>query len=381
MPIDYQSLLLAIVFSGAAISLTLLAAWNAGRRDRFLLSWAIGMLVLSAASTVFSVHVDSPTPVAGALSFSLLSAGFAIVYGAARQFRGVPAPFRQAAAFGLPTVLLVLFAFGIGASGVGMIIANLFAGAILLAAAAEFWRCREEAPGLITSLCGLYVITAASFALCGLVLLAEQRFVVIGMPDNWAEDVNVLVSLMGITGIGAISIALNYSRLAQRHLADARTDPLTGLLNRRSLLDTHAVLAPGTALVAFDLDNFKSVNDRFGHAVGDRLLQRFAQCIVEALPAAATGARIGGEEFVVILPDTTPAVATRVAENIRTAFESVCVAAETAVVRRSVSAGIAVAGEYSVGFDEVLRQADVALYAAKRDGRNRVRAAAPQLAA
>ncbi|WP_162783604.1 GGDEF domain-containing protein [Devosia naphthalenivorans] len=381
MLFDYQSLLLAILFSGGAMSLTLLAAWFAAKNDKFLLTWSAGMLVLTAAVGAFNFYAETLSPYVGAFSFVLLTSGLAVVYGAARQFRRARAPFGYAAAFGAPTAVLVTVPFLLGYAGIGIIIANLFSGLMLVMAAALFWQCRSEARGLIAAMCGLYVAAGISFALCGLVLLAERRFVLVGMPDNWAEDLNVMVSLMGITGIGAISTALNHSRLAQRHLLEARTDTLTGLVNRRSLLDTHATLEPQTALIAFDLDNFKSVNDRYGHAVGDRLLVAFANCIIENLPPEATGARIGGEEFVAILPRTAAATAVLVAEKIREAFETTSLRAEDDIVQRTVSAGVAATSNSPGSFEDVLRRADDALYVAKRDGRNRVRVEGPRLVA
>lgn len=381
MLFDYQSLLLAIIFSGAAMSLTLLAAWFAAKNDRFLLSWSVGMLVLTAAVAAFNIYAETHSPYVGPLSFVLLTSGFAVVYGAARQFSKARAPFGHAVAFGAPTAALVAVPFLVGYAGVGIIFANLFSGLMLIMASAQFWRCRPEARGLISAMCGLYVAVGISFALCGLVLLIERRFVLVGMPDNWAEDLNAMVSLMGITGIGAISTALNHSRLAQRHLLEARTDTLTGLVNRRSLLDTHATLEPQTALIAFDLDNFKSVNDRYGHAVGDRLLRAFADCVTKIMPPEATGARIGGEEFVAILPGTATATAVLVAEKIREAFEAISVRAENDIVQRTVSAGVASTSNSSDSFEDVLRRADDALYVAKRDGRNRVRVEGPRLVA
>ena len=381
MLFDYQSLLLAIIFSGAAMSLTLRAAWFAAREDRFLLTWSVGMLVLTTAVAAFHIYAQTRSPIVGPLSFVLLTSGFAVVYGAARQFRKAHAPFGHAAAFGVPAAMLVTLPFLFGYAGIGIIFANLFAGVMLVMASLQFWQCRSEARGLISGMCGLYVATGISFALCGIVLLAERRFVLVGMPDNWAEDLNALVSLMAITGIGAISTALNHSRLAQRHLLEARTDTLTGLVNRRSLLDTHAMLEPQTALIAFDLDNFKSVNDRYGHAVGDRLLKAFADCVIDTLPPEATGARVGGEEFVVVLPGTTAATAAYVADKIRQVFEAASVSAENDIVRRTVSAGVADTSDAPASFEDVLRRADDALYVAKRDGRNRVRIEGPRLVA
>jgi diguanylate cyclase (GGDEF)-like protein len=378
---DYQSLLLAIVFSGAAMSLTLLAAWFAAKEDKFLLTWSLGMFVLIAAVAAFKIYSETHSSFVGPLSFTMLSSGFALVYAASRQFSGAEKPFASAALLGAATVFLVVPPFLLSFEGVGIILANLFSALLLFMTAAQFWRCRSDAVGLISGMCGLYVATGISFALCGVVLLAEQRFSFVGMPDNWAEDLNAFISLMAIAGIGAISTAVNHLRSAQRHMLDARTDSLTGLVNRRSLLDTHSRLEPGTALIVFDIDKFKSVNDRHGHAAGDRLLKSFARCVTDVMPPAAIGARIGGEEFVIVLPATTLETAVFIANKVRQAFEGTILRVDNHPIHRTVSAGVASSGETPSSFEDVLRRADDALYIAKGEGRNTVRGEIARFAA
>src|SRR5690606_12280864 len=118
-------------------------------------------------------------------------------------------------------------------------------------------------------------------------------------PDNWVEDINLVVCLIGITCIGALSLALNQSRLARSHRQEAMTDPLTVLPNRRAMYERHFRTLPrGTAVIAFDLDRFKEINDRFGHAVGDEVLRHFAMTLRSNVRPSDTVARIGGEEFV-----------------------------------------------------------------------------------
>lgn len=186
--------------------------------------------------------------------------------------------------------------------------------------------------------------------------------------------------------IGALSLLLNRSRLARRLHRETMTDPLTGLSNRRALFALHGQkpLAANTAVVMFDLDHFKSVNDRFGHAAGDQVLERFAATLRRYARQSDMTVRVGGEEFVMILPEITVEMARLVAEDVRTAFAFACAFAAIADVRGehhcTVSAGVAVSGGQGQSFDEVLHSGDEALYTAKQNGRNRVALTALRLA-
>lgn len=156
------------------------------------------------------------------------------------------------------------------------------------------------------------------------------------------------------------------------------TDPLTGLCNRRSLLELagHEVARArrhGTplALLVLNMDHFKAINDRQGHAEGDRVLVRLADCLRGELRASDVAGRLGGEEFAVVLPDSPLAGALEVAERIRRCVET---AREARPPCATVSIGVAelLPGE---SLDDLLRRADRALYGAKATGRNRIVAA------
>jgi diguanylate cyclase (GGDEF)-like protein len=144
---------------------------------------------------------------------------------------------------------------------------------------------------------------------------------------------------------------------------DAETDPLTELANRRTFGRALETLQPEDAVVIVDLDHFKSVNDRFGHDVGDRTLRALAHCLQRATRQVDTVARYGGEEFALVLPDSGARGAQVVLDRMRTGWAS-----GGAVT--TFSAGIAV---HQNGDDphETLRRADAALYCAKETGRDR----------
>lgn len=156
-------------------------------------------------------------------------------------------------------------------------------------------------------------------------------------------------------------------------------DYLTGLANRRAFFDaagheldrSRAAPRP-TALVLIDADHFKAINDRHGHPGGDVVLQHLSGQLRQSFREVDVVARIGGEEFAVLLPSTGLEAALEAAGRLRAAVAAAPAAYDGAAIAYTVSAGVAVAPDGAAGIDLLLRQADRALYAAKRAGRNRV---------
>ena len=142
----------------------------------------------------------------------------------------------------------------------------------------------------------------------------------------------------------------------------ARTDALTGLLNRRALDDRLAEARDGDAIVMCDLDHFKDLNDRDGHAAGDRVLAEFGALLTAALRGQDAAGRYGGEEFVLILAETSPEAALDVLLRMRAAWFS-------AQPGLTFSSGIAAVAD-STPSAVALAAADEALYASKQAGRN-----------
>ncbi|WP_338771355.1 diguanylate cyclase [Massilia sp. METH4] len=157
------------------------------------------------------------------------------------------------------------------------------------------------------------------------------------------------------------------------------SDHLTGVANRRGFFHA-AELELGRArrfprpvsLALFDLDHFKRVNDAHGHPVGDAVLREFAQALRNAFRAVDVVARLGGEEFAVLLPSTETEQACAVAKRLLATVEGLTVRVDGVAVAFTVSAGVAGWKPRLGGIDDLLKRADRALYAAKADGRNRV---------
>ena len=169
-------------------------------------------------------------------------------------------------------------------------------------------------------------------------------------------------------------------RTVTAHKNAASMDPLTGMFNRRGFAEaTSRVIEreanggrPVTVMI-FDIDHFKSINDRFGHPAGDEILKLFAAVVVNSLRISDLSGRIGGEEFAALLPCSLEE-AVIVAERVREAFEGSGIVDDTGPVATTVSIGVA-GGPAGTELEVLLAAADTALYQAKRSGRNRVEAA------
>jgi diguanylate cyclase (GGDEF)-like protein len=160
---------------------------------------------------------------------------------------------------------------------------------------------------------------------------------------------------------------------------DAATDALTGHWNRRALdeilklqVERHVTGDRPLSILMLDIDFFKNINDEFGHLVGDDVLRAFAQKLSEFLRADDSCARFGGEEFVVVLPETSLSTAMEVAERIRKGVAQ-CPLLDKPRVQATVSIGVA-AMERGQSIGELFANADAAVYLAKNEGRNRVSA-------
>ena len=166
------------------------------------------------------------------------------------------------------------------------------------------------------------------------------------------------------------------ARLAQ----DALTDPVSGLANRRAFLallerqvSAHADQGTGGCVALFDIDHFKQVNDTYGHPAGDQVLRTFAEVARRSVRGDDEVARIGGEEFAVLLPDIGIDQAELVCDRLRQAFSSAVTRCEGQAIRVTVSGGVA---PLAMGAEQTLAAADRALYRAKHAGRNQLALAA-----
>ena len=237
---------------------------------------------------------------------------------------------------------------------------------VALMAVASWGRSSERPPGRMDG-----------WGLLAVPLLFAATSVALLLASSLSDQPDALVVWLATATIcfALARTALTFREL--RHLAEARqqagTDELTGLANRRALLeqvgatagDLDAGTCPRFALLLIDLDRFKEINDSFGHPVGDQLLRLIGPRLSQALARGGTVARMGGDEFAVLLRGADEAAASRVAREfnvaLREAFEL-----EGMPLHIDASIGIALAPEHGATTSVLLQRADLAMYAAKR---------------
>ncbi len=200
----------------------------------------------------------------------------------------------------------------------------------------------------------------------------------IGVHPRWTidEPSPVIATLALLAGVVSIVWALQAAEL--HHRDEAILDPLTGLLNRHALVPrfveiSHQARLTGqpVSMVLCDVDGFKAVNDEHGHDRGDAVLRDIAYVLRKRLRSFELVYRLGGEEFLIVLPGVGVLPAQATAERLRAAVEE----ARPTDIPITISLGVSAAGGAQVDYDELFRAADSALYEAKRAGRNRVIAA------
>ncbi|TIO75683.1 MAG: GGDEF domain-containing protein [Mesorhizobium sp.] len=371
--LDFSSLLLAAALSGTCLSITMFVIWFTTPRGRFILTVACGMLVLVAHVVLFWRYTKDASPWLCQIVLALLSLGFLVICLSAMQYLGFH-HYRRAIVPTLAAMAACAAFTYLGFDGIGFLITYSAVTALLAAIGTMFWMKGDHDRRILLVVSFLSGACGVSFALCGLVLLVQGQWVLGAAPDNWAERLNSVVAVACMTGLGALTLSLHHLQAQIELKAETMTDPLTGLMNRRALNELYGdrSFGPFMAVAMFDLDHFKMTNDVFGHPVGDQVLCRFAAVVKKYGRTGVDAFRLGGEEFALVISRMTPEKAHDMASRICVAFGTEIVPTHRGPLRSSVSGGMGFGGADGRTLDEVLAEADAALYAAKRGGRNRV---------
>lgn len=381
MSLDISTLYLVATLVAAMLGALLLFFW---RQEKIpaLGWWGAAYLVGALSIGVWALagaRLGSPVLLAvNVIGF----AACGMVWTAARVFHG-RAPnwaglFAGAVAWAITNVAL-----GAGPMFLHTVIGAGIVVAYATATASELWSDRRRSmqarwPTIIIPLLHGAVLMLP-IMLGGLLSGPDEAFTT---SNTWVVIFAIELVLYAVGTVFIIFMMVN-DRTVRAHKAAASIDPLTGLLNRRGfseatarMIDREAKAGRPITVMIFDIDHFKSINDRFGHPAGDEVLKLFAAVMNANLRITDLIGRIGGEEFAAMLPCTMDETLVA-ADRVREAFQNCGIEVDDAPVATTVSIGVA-GGPANTELDVLLASADTALYRAKRGGRNRVETAAEE---
>lgn len=379
MNLDVNTLFMVTIYVEAILGLLLLFAWVQNTAIRAVAWWGFAHLIRAASVVLFGMYGAAPDLITIDLANALLFTAFAVTWTGARVFDGRPAEPVYLVTGAVLWLLVCRLPVLADAVETRAMIASGIITAYTWLTAYEFWRGRSEQ--LVSRWPAIFML----FAHGALFLLRTPLVAVLPWsPSNhmlgsvWLTVLSFEALLFTIS-IAFILLAMAKERTELRHRTAAMVDPLTGIANRRSFLQDAALLAKRhgvnprpTAVLLIDLDHFKSINDRFGHALGDRVLEIFTDTARQSVRSSDLLGRLGGEEFSAVLYDTSCDKAVAVAERIRESFAQASQEVDGRPVCATVSIGLVHCQGAVLDVPELLAQADQALYYAKERGRNRV---------
>lgn len=387
MNLDINTLFLVTIHVEAILGLLLLFVWAQNTAISAVAWWGFAHLLRAASVMLFGFYGSVSTLISIDLANALLFTSFALTWTGARVFdhhRPQPILLFGGAAIWLIACRIPGFA---QAYDVRVLMSSAIITTYTWATAYEFWCGRSEP--LVSRWPAIFML----FAHGALYLLQTP----LGAMLPWSPTGNQVFASVWLTvlsfeallftiSIAFILLAMAKERAEYRHKTASLIDPLTGVANRRAFLqDGEALLKRQAtdprpiAVMLLDLDHFKSINDRFGHAIGDRVLEIFADVAGSSMRHVDLFGRLGGEEFAALLRDTTHERALAVAEQIRADFATATRDVQGRPIVATVSIGIVISHDAVLDLSALLAQADHALYRAKDSGRDRVEIASIEL--
>jgi diguanylate cyclase (GGDEF)-like protein len=384
MHLDPNTLSLVTIYVEAILGLLLLFAWIQNTGIRAVAWWGCAHLLATFSLVLYRMSGTVPDLVSLDVANVILLTTFAITWTGARLFND-----RSPSMAGLLAGAVIWLVLCRIPPFAGLLHDRILIGSAIIAAyiwltAYEF--CRGKAEPLVSRWPAILILFAyGSLLLLRRVPMGSSADQVFG--SVWPNVLGVDALLFAIS-VAFILLAMARERTELRHKLAAMLDPLTGITNRRTFFHQAAQFAqrqlanpPPLTVLLLDLDHFRSINDRFGDAIGDRVLQVFAKAASAQLGPADLIARIGGEEFGVVLSDAAGEQALSTAERIRLEFADAARYVDGELVGATVSIGMAVSAGGVIEIPLLLTQADQALGRAKARGRNRVEVAELALAA
>ncbi|KAB1075759.1 GGDEF domain-containing protein [Methylobacterium planeticum] len=382
MRLDTPTLLLVTVVVTFMVGTLFLLSWGQARRTHALAIWGVAHLGGACASALLALRGVIPDWASIGVANTVMIGAYGLIWSGVRAFEGRRLRLDIALSGGALWGLLCLVPAFYGSMAARVILASAIAGGFCAAGALDVWRGRAEAlvsryPAIV--LLGAYAVLY--WVRVPLALVAPLPSAGAVMDSPWLA-ILCFGGMLFTVAIAFTFMALTKERAEREQRQAADTDPLTGIASRRAFVAAaEALLADPdrpVSLLLFDLDHFKSINDAYGHAVGDGVLVGFCCTAQALLPPGALLGRMGGEEFACVIPDHGPEAALARATLVRGALAHLAVPALPRL-RVGTSVGVATSEASGRDFDTLLRRADDALYRAKRNGRNRVEISVPPL--
>jgi diguanylate cyclase (GGDEF)-like protein len=373
MSLDVGTLLVIAICVTLLLGVVLLIAWLQERIPA-LAWWGSAYMIGGFSGALWQWSVRFGSPVLVDIANILLFLAVGMIWGAARRFHGRQVQW-SAQVLGAAVWLVACFSPAFTHSAASRIVlSSLIVAAYTFLIAAELWH--ERRKSLIRRWPASFVpmLHGAIFLFpVALATLSPAGETVRGLA-GWVA-VFAIEILLYVIGAAFLVLILAKDRTVRFYKLAATTDPLTGVLNRRGFFEAAGEIMQGNragmapvSVLAFDLDKFKSINDRFGHDGGDTVLEMFAAVARKTMRAGDVIGRLGGEEFVAIVSGTL-AEAAIAAERVRSAFAAAEIMLDGEPFAATVSIGVA-CGTPLAAVETLITRADAALYRAKANGRN-----------
>src|SRR5579863_4369949 len=379
MHLDLQTLSVVTVFIAALLGALLVFAGLQNRSVRAPMWWGAAHIVNASGFALLTSRGAAPGFVSIDIANALLLLGYGLTWTGARVFDG--RPLRPLLVLLAPLVWLLLCRIPVFADSVAarIIVASTMLALLALLTAQEFWRGRDE-PLMSRWPSVIVLLTHAAMLLARVpAILLSSTFRSDFVLSNLSFTLLAFGTLLFTVVMAFLQLNMTKERTELKHKINSLVDPLSGVANRRAFLDGAADLLARQqidreplAVLLFDLDHFKQINDQFGHATGDTVLQAFAALATQTLGADILFARIGGEEFVSCIPVGDIDEAYAIADRVRRDFAAAAARFGNERLSPSVSVGVALGCDPDATVADLLSIVDRALYRAKELGRNRV---------